>query len=153
MLTFCNSYVLWQLRYVQLRLVTVTFFDVNVVWCYVLSQYRRTLWCTAYFPFSFEPGKLWAKTVSLRSEKNWRETIAPYVKPFIFCFLFKMGKMWVRTVLWAKSVLFKIEKNFKWKRRTLFLTVSFDNHTQHPAYTSVNLPYRHCHFYLQVFCL
>ena len=40
MLTFCNSYVLWLLRCVQLRLGTVTFCDVNVVWCYVLSQYR-----------------------------------------------------------------------------------------------------------------
>jgi hypothetical protein len=40
MLSFCNSYVLWLLRCVQLRLVTVTFCDVNVVWCYVLSQYR-----------------------------------------------------------------------------------------------------------------
>jgi hypothetical protein len=30
---------LWLLRCVQLRLVTVTFCDVNVVWCYVLSQY------------------------------------------------------------------------------------------------------------------
>jgi hypothetical protein len=40
MLTFCNSYVLWLLRCVQLRLVTVTFCDINVVWCYVLSQYR-----------------------------------------------------------------------------------------------------------------
>ncbi len=39
MLTFSNSYVLWLLRCVQLRLVTVTFCDVNVVWCYVLSQY------------------------------------------------------------------------------------------------------------------
>jgi hypothetical protein len=39
MLTFCNSYVLWLLHCVQLRLVTVTFCDVNVVWCYVLSQY------------------------------------------------------------------------------------------------------------------
>ncbi len=40
MLTFWNSYVLWLLRCVQLRLVTVTFCDVNVVWCYVLSQYH-----------------------------------------------------------------------------------------------------------------
>jgi hypothetical protein len=40
MLTFCNSYVLWLLHSVQLRLVTVTFCDINVVWCYVLSQYR-----------------------------------------------------------------------------------------------------------------
>jgi hypothetical protein len=41
MLTFCNSYVLWLLRCVQLRLVTVTFCDINVVWCYVLSQYPQ----------------------------------------------------------------------------------------------------------------
>ncbi len=41
MLTFCNSYVLWLLRCVQLRLVTVTFCDVNVVWCYVFLQYRQ----------------------------------------------------------------------------------------------------------------
>ena len=40
MLTFCNSYVLWLLRCVKLRLVTVTFCDVKVVWCYVLSRYR-----------------------------------------------------------------------------------------------------------------
>ncbi len=40
MLTFCNFYVLWLLRCVQLRLVTVTICDINVVWCYVLSQYR-----------------------------------------------------------------------------------------------------------------
>ncbi len=40
MLTVCNSYVLWLQRCVHLRLVTVTFCDVNVVWCYVLSQYR-----------------------------------------------------------------------------------------------------------------
>ncbi len=39
MLKFWNSYVLWLLRCVQLCLVTVTFCDVNVVWCYVLSQY------------------------------------------------------------------------------------------------------------------
>ncbi len=44
MLTFCNSYVLWLLRCVQLRLVTVTFCDVAVVWCYVLSQYPRPSW-------------------------------------------------------------------------------------------------------------
>ncbi len=44
MLTFCNSYVLWLQRCVQLRLVTVTFCDVNVVWCYVLSQYRKFRW-------------------------------------------------------------------------------------------------------------
>ena len=30
-----------QLRCVQLRLVTVTFFDVNVVLCYVFSQYQE----------------------------------------------------------------------------------------------------------------
>jgi hypothetical protein len=41
MFTFCNSYVLWLLRCVKLRLVTVTFCDINVVWCYVLSQYRN----------------------------------------------------------------------------------------------------------------
>ncbi len=51
-----------------------------------LTRMRRS------FSFLFEPGKLWAKTVSLRSEKNLRETIAPYVAPFIFYFLFKMGK-------------------------------------------------------------
>jgi hypothetical protein len=39
MLTFCNSYVLWLLRCVQLRLVTVTYCDINIAWCYVLSQY------------------------------------------------------------------------------------------------------------------
>ncbi len=31
--TFCNSYVLWLLRCVQLRLVTVTFCDIHVVCC------------------------------------------------------------------------------------------------------------------------
>ncbi len=40
MLTFCNSYILWLLCCVQLRLVTVTFCDIDVVWCYVLSQYH-----------------------------------------------------------------------------------------------------------------
>ena len=40
MLTFCNYYILWLLRCVQLCLVTVTFCDVNIVLCYVLSQYR-----------------------------------------------------------------------------------------------------------------
>ncbi len=44
MITFCNSYVLWLLRCVQLRLVTVTFCDVNVVWCYVLSQHPQRSW-------------------------------------------------------------------------------------------------------------
>ncbi len=44
MLTFCNSYFLWLLRCVQLRLVTVTFCDINVVWWYILSQYRE---CTS----------------------------------------------------------------------------------------------------------
>jgi hypothetical protein len=39
MLAFCNCYVLWLLRCVKLRLVTATFCDVAVVWCYVLSQY------------------------------------------------------------------------------------------------------------------
>jgi hypothetical protein len=46
MLTFCNSYVLWLLRCVQLRLVTVTFCDVNVVWCYILSQYCLDPYCS-----------------------------------------------------------------------------------------------------------
>ncbi len=41
MLTFCNSYILWLLRCVQISLVTVTFCGVNVVWCYVLSQYPK----------------------------------------------------------------------------------------------------------------
>jgi hypothetical protein len=46
MITFCNSYALWLLPCVQLRLVTVTFCDINVVWCYVLSQYLcSTLTC------------------------------------------------------------------------------------------------------------
>ncbi len=45
MLTFCNCYVLWLLCCVQLRLVTVTLSDVNVVWCYFLSQYRLALYC------------------------------------------------------------------------------------------------------------
>ncbi len=44
MLTFCNSYVLWLLRCVKLHLVTVTFCDVNDVWWYVLSQYRRHIY-------------------------------------------------------------------------------------------------------------
>ncbi len=39
MLTFCNSYILWLLCCVQLRLVAVTFSDVYVMWCYVLWQY------------------------------------------------------------------------------------------------------------------
>ncbi len=47
MLTLCNFYVLWLLRYVQLRLVTVTFCDINFVWCYALSQY----------PLSIEKGR------------------------------------------------------------------------------------------------
>ncbi len=38
MLTFCNSYVLWLLRCVQLRLVTVTFCDINIVWCYTFCR-------------------------------------------------------------------------------------------------------------------
>ncbi len=55
MLTFCNSYVLWLLRCVQLRLVTVTFCDVIAVWCYVLSQYRG-VWFSSnllYIPLCF----------------------------------------------------------------------------------------------------
>ncbi len=38
MLMFCNSYVLWLLRFVQLRLITVTFSDVYVTWCYICSS-------------------------------------------------------------------------------------------------------------------
>ncbi len=44
--TFCNSNVLWLLRCVLLRLVTVTFCDINVVWGYVMSQYRSMHNCT-----------------------------------------------------------------------------------------------------------
>jgi hypothetical protein len=43
-LAFCNSYVLWLLRCVLLRLVTVTLSDVYVTWCYVLSQHQYNIW-------------------------------------------------------------------------------------------------------------
>ncbi len=63
MLTFCNSYVLWLLRCVQLRLVTVTFCDINVVWCYVLSQYP------GFFYQNFRNGEKQGFICLLRWEK------------------------------------------------------------------------------------
>ncbi len=57
---------------VQLRLVTVTFCDVNVVWCYILSQYQlfymgrfRTV-----FPVLYKTGNL---TIKL-SSKWWNNS-------------------------------------------------------------------------------
>ncbi len=43
MFTFWNSYVLKQLRLETLTFSDVTFCDINVVWCYVLSQYPDTV--------------------------------------------------------------------------------------------------------------
>jgi hypothetical protein len=70
--TFCNSYVLWLLRCVQLRLVTVTFCDVNVVWCYVLSQYlpivytsKLSLLSYMSFPACSKPSCLASASVSI----------------------------------------------------------------------------------------
>ncbi len=56
MLTFCNSSVLWLLRCVQVRLVTVTLSDVYVTWCYVLWHYQTNtffLFSPSFFPPSF----------------------------------------------------------------------------------------------------
>ncbi len=39
MFTFWNSYVLWLLRLETLTFSDVTLSDINVVWCYVWSQY------------------------------------------------------------------------------------------------------------------
>ncbi len=76
MITFCNSYVLWLLRCVQLRLVTVTFFDVNVVWCHVLSQYLQN-------SFSYY---IWAMDTNIYSwfRRKERDLLAGYVLRTLF---------------------------------------------------------------------
>ncbi len=70
MLTFWNSYVLWLLRCVQLGLVTVTICDVNVVWCYVLSQYHFVSFDDCFRPLArkyLKLGKQIALVVVLRA--------------------------------------------------------------------------------------
>ncbi len=67
-----------------------------------LQQYSR-----ARRLFSFETGKMWSKTVSLRTEKNECETATTKDS------LFETGKMW------AKTVSLRTDKNFKLNRRTL----------------------------------
>ncbi len=42
--TFWNSYVLKRLRLATLTFSDVTLSDINVVWCYVLSQYHPIVW-------------------------------------------------------------------------------------------------------------
>jgi hypothetical protein len=71
MITFCNSYVLWLLRCVHLRLGTVTFWDVNVVWCYVLSQYHS--WQT-HLPVSTAVTLYFNRLCHVRYSTPWHLT-------------------------------------------------------------------------------
>ncbi len=79
MLRIYNSYVLWLLRCVELRLVSVTLSDVYVTWCYVLYQHhlhcltkpntrflRQTLYACTYNTYSIR-----GRVLNLR---EWRWT-------------------------------------------------------------------------------
>ncbi len=86
--TFWNSYVLKLLLLETLTFCDVTLIDINVVWCYVLSQYRIN--GTVRPDWSAWEWHLW-----IRLEKN--------INRYRFWFLILILNFWKTSKFWAAS--------------------------------------------------
>ncbi len=128
--TFCNSYVLWLLRCVQLRLVTVTLCDVNVVWCYILSQYQQGTFQyqkqLAFFNRGRIQRKAWCKGPYSMPELN---ITSPYVQSRVDSNTFTMGNpMPESTLTLCQSRLYPLVRDFGFSLMIWYTLINIYKH-------------------------